>query len=373
MEPEIILIGGVPEPIGGVTTHVWQLGNMLAMRGLKCTVIDMYGRKRKVSVDSALNLHVLRGPKILRFIELCALSMLKGGSILHYHLSEGSSFLKGSRLLLASGKRSALICTVHSGNIEGYYLQLPDGEKRRFKTALNKMDRIVALSDRIACFLAERISIPDGKIVHSTSFVAPSWSALQLPGLSAAAHKIRSRAFRMITTSGYRQPLYCYEDFVACVEEARKAGDVQGVIVTYGQNVDHGYWADIQKLIRTKPYIHVLDPMPYDEFLALLKSSDLYLRCTRSDSHALAVSESIALGTPTVATDVCVRQKGTVVVPLGNQELLFREIVPILADPGSARARLMSIKLEDATSSLLAMYEELARSKLGYRDWKIVG
>lgn len=104
----------------------------------------------------------------------------------------------------------------------------------------------------------------------------------------------------------------------------------------------------------------------------ILKAGDVYVHSTTSDGFGIAACEAMAAGLPVIATDVPglsdVLGDAGVLVPIGDDEQLARELRSILASPdrrlemgrlGQERAKLFSI--EQTTE----LHAELYRSVLG--------
>jgi len=324
----ILLIGGVPAPVGGVTQHVAQLASEAVRRGYCCEVIDVLG-PRPIQPLPGVTVHLVPGGAA-RVTGLLRLLLARPQAIRHYHISEGDRFIPISPLLLLTKRGGADICTIHSGAISSRYESMNGIKKAVLAWSLRQMTRIVSLTPHITDFLQNRIGIPAGRIVPASSFVGsaaqPDPAALD-PGLRS----IRESADSIFVTSGYMQALYRYEDFIASVEHARSNGrDVHGVIVAYGTS-DPEYWSRIVQAVSERPFLHIAGPQRHESFLALLAAADLYIRPTSSDSCGVAVHEAIAVGTPAVATDVCLRAAGTILVPYGNRDALFEAVSAALA------------------------------------------
>ncbi|MDC4227939.1 MAG: glycosyltransferase [Candidatus Manganitrophus sp.] len=72
--------------------------------------------------------------------------------------------------------------------------------------------------------------------------------------------------------------------------------------------------AAIRSQIRTEKgedFLFLLGNVPHDLCLSLMAQSDLFVRPTLFDGDAISVREALALGVPTVASDVGFRPHGT--------------------------------------------------------------
>jgi glycosyltransferase involved in cell wall biosynthesis len=66
------------------------------------------------------------------------------------------------------------------------------------------------------------------------------------------------------------------------------------------------------------------------ELWPLLKDADLFVRPTLSDSFGISVAEALLFGTPAIASDTCIRQKGTILFKTGDQVDFFKKVEEVL-------------------------------------------
>lgn len=352
--PRLVLIGALPPPVGGITQHVSQLAKEAVRRGYQCKVIDTLG-SRVVGTIPGVETEILAGLRVARGFSLARSLRQEPSAIRHFHISQGASFARISPFLWGqpSGRD---VCTIHSGAIEEHYRSLLRVEQQLLRAAVRRMARVVALTPHITRFLINVIGLQPDRVVEATSFIGATVEpeALledpQLPG-------IRRQAGKLLVTSGYRQPLYRYEDFIAAVDGARTSQNAHGVIVAYG-DTDEVYWRRILDLIEERPYIHVVGPLQHRVFLALLSAADLYVRCTESDSCGVGIYESLAAATPAIATDVCIRAPGTILVPVGRQKELDNAVETRLSAP-SGDGAVLQLPTNSA-DILFDMYRDVA-------------
>ncbi len=62
----------------------------------------------------------------------------------------------------------------------------------------------------------------------------------------------------------------------------------------------------------------------------LIKKADLFLRPTLSDSFGISIAEALLFDVPAVASDVCVRPKGTVLFKRGDKKDFFDKVLKAL-------------------------------------------
>jgi len=100
--------------------------------------------------------------------------------------------------------------------------------------------------------------------------------------------------------------------------------------------------------------LFVTRPLP--EALTLWAASQVYLRPTSTDGDAVAVRESLSVGTPVVASDAAPRPAGTIVFPSRNQERFLEGICRALDDGSGTVRGPMSVDHDQGYREILQVY-----------------
>ena len=94
------------------------------------------------------------------------------------------------------------------------------------------------------------------------------------------------------------------------------------------------------------------------ELYPIIQRSQLFLRPTNTDGDAVSIREALLYKTPTIASDICVRPKGTILFKTRDINDLYNKTVDVINNYEKAKERLGSIELKDNALKLLKIYEE---------------
>jgi glycosyltransferase involved in cell wall biosynthesis len=336
----IHLIGGIPEPMGGVTWHVHELATRLHERGWDVDVVDL--RPAEPKVEHAYPLH----PLSWRLV-----AQARRG-LVHVHVSNPTSPARAlvlSTIALLHGRRRCII-TVHSG-------AAPASTRRAARTSRWLLARCIrtwiALSTPLERHFRDDLRV--GAVERAGSHVgSPDGPTTERSG--------RPQPFRIVT-SGYLTPLYQLDEVIAAVVALRPTHpDISLEIVHYGEP-EPAYESLVVDLC-AEHGVTLTTGLDHHAFLDLLASAALYVRHTRSDSFGVAVAEALAVGTVVLATSVCDRSDGAIVYdPNGAEDLASR-----IADVhGHYDAHLADLARERSRSDELDRYEAIYTRVMGAR------
>ncbi len=349
---KIVIVGGLPPPIGGVTSHISRLAKLLAANGFCCTIIDLYPSENKVIIEGVDHLVCpVKGfyREILWF--LCALGKVEG-DIVHFHFSRIVGRFLCSLLLIKHNRR--LILTLHHGDqltvMNNAFWPL----RLLTKVALRRMDRIVALSNEQQIFYRKLGVAPDRIIRWHTSIpigLKPDPSLLPAEVLELFPTDTTEEDV-MLMTSGYPTQSYGYEACVELLDHLSDEISCRLVVILYGIGSDPLYEKELRRKLLKHPKVILLGPLPAEGFLALLSKVSLYLRPSTVDSYGLAIQDALDMGTPCLASDVCSRDPRCKIFPAGDKEAFIRKATSLIK-----RCRVFS--KEDAREQNSQVYLEM--------------
>jgi len=98
--------------------------------------------------------------------------------------------------------------------------------------------------------------------------------------------------------------------------------------------------------------------VPHASVLTAMRDADVCLRTTLYDGDAISVRESLALGTPVIATDNGMRPEGVTLVPIGDSDALAAAVIDQLR-----KGRSRGLAGDDGTGNLqavISIYRRLA-------------
>lgn len=291
----ITVIGGLPEPVGGVTAFV----SRLAENNMISEVVDIYPSPRK-HVPSGF-----KGDTVFR----------KGFSgFLSYYFANYRHWA-GRLLHFNFSTAKAIVFSLPSKVFLQILLDAPS-----WKPAVGERQEVAISPSSFQarlCILHER---------GASSVLSGSWR----PGRKNAdgqllcedtpissvveAHKDIEGFFdgsRVLVASGYPSSLYNHE---WCIDYVSARKGLKLAIFLYGSG-------DAQRNIEERvdsERVRVFWNCNQDTFNHALSRASVYLRPTSKDSFGVAVADAVELGVPVVASDVCKRYPGAGLFPVGD-------------------------------------------------------
>ncbi len=312
---KVLLIGDYPPPYGGISVHVQQLAEFLRQHGAECTVLDIEpGTTPKPGAIRVAG----------RFGFLQTLIHFYGrGYVSHIH-TNGHNFKSWLAIGVTAwvgflfGRRN--IATVHSGLMPNYVARGGRGRRLLIRAALWPLERVIAVNQKIEQTLLGL------KIKPSRIFMLPAFSlGARARALPEWFSDYRRRFSPLIASAVYLEKEYGTELLVeACVALRRKYPRLGCMIMGSGSE-EGTLRAQIQRA-GGKDFLFLLGNVPHDLCLSLMERSDLFIRPTFFDGDAISVREALALGVPTVASDVGYRPPGTVLFKPGDVDSLIEQM-----------------------------------------------
>ncbi|OCY33575.1 hypothetical protein BFR75_04315 [Acinetobacter pittii] len=300
---ETIIIGGIPNPIGGVTTFLSRL--IKAYSQYVVMLLDLYPSEDKKIPKNFSGHYKLAKNKIIA-IFLVFLAQLKyRNKDFFFNFSSGNSLVFFIFLPKINNKWSLML---HHGHLTS---RLP---KFLLKFILSKFDIIYTLSDRQADFY--KSINPQYYLVSENSYVPASFTDIdeseKLP-LSI----VKESKFKVVVGSGFPRPLYQHHLLIKLINKNK---NTYLFLFLYGD----GELKD-ELLNLNHPRIKVFVDKEEDIFNYYLSKADLYIRPTLEDSFGIACADAVEFGVPVVASNVCTRYKNVIVYSVeDNNELEFK-------------------------------------------------
>lgn len=349
-EFDVVLVGPVAPPRGGVSAHVERLADLLERNGINVGIIDHFDNCTHPNLIATLKRNPWR-----YWLEMRRLT----APVVHYHHSRWSTLIAAA-LARRSSPSMAWIATIHSHDLERLLsgrIPLVDSITR---WAICRFDRVIAVSHAVADMLAlpekqqvdvipaylrppnqDAVLKPDEvpTALVSAYSVAKN-SASDLYGLDIAGAVLAAACAEI---SGLRCEVFlsqapesrAEQRYLDGVLEALRAGTSEGqVLVRIGANL--------------APHF---------------RPQAVYLRPTRTDGDAVSIREALDSGVPVLASNVVERPEGVEVLPLEDKRAWVASIVRLFSNPqpgGNPNSR-----PEHTTTAILDFYEEvLGRTRL---------
>jgi len=311
----VTIVGGVPAPVGGVTSYISRLINYFPEYFYQ--VLDLYPYVKKEVISNTLNIDHKIFKGLLSIGCIYELMKIKNG-IVHFNFSTAKALFP----LILIWKRSNVkwVLTLHNGKPDSNINQILPGFllKYCFKYSLTKFDRISSLNDYQSNFY-NKYDVYSECVIDMDTFV-PYIKAISgdLP-MSFVEFRKKHQRESIILMNGYGKRFY---NFHLGVEFVNTNSDYLLVIVIYG-DIDDVYYQELMYLIGDNDRVLIIEGIEQSIFLNLLGNVHIYLRANSIDSFGIAVADAVCMGKTAIASDVCKRFPGCYLYVDGEKEQLF--------------------------------------------------
>ena len=329
--------------IGGISVHSTNLYERLLKDGVRVKKFDY------TPVTKATGMARIR-PFLSLFTKLLR-ARLAGTRIFHFHTSNKAYFYYAlGPLLRLSGAK--VILSVHSGY--GYDRWLSENKRHHIFNLLTFrfLDRLLFMnrpeSERISGrypFLARRIRTIN-------PFIAPH--PADVPPVRSQPHPPDS-PFRIVTLGGWKERYNVDEAIRGVLQFQRGSGaSVELTVLLSTTLTEPDYQAKLTTLLqRAGEQLPLTLLIDHDGVLPTMAAADLFIRPALIDSYGLCVAESLLVGTPAIATDVCTRCANAILYRQGDLDQLAERIEGVWQDKQGGN---------QPTGSLLQPEEDAYRS-----------
>jgi glycogen(starch) synthase len=343
----ILQLGPVPPPHGGVQTHMMALRAFLRAHGHRTSVINIT-RHRSPETDDVYHpksagallarvarlrpdiMHVHLGGNLgQRDLSLClVLSAIPGGRVV---LTFHSGGYPGSE----AGRRA------QPGSFAGFVLRRLDGLIGVNQAIVDTFHRFGVSPARTA--LIEPHAIDGGSLPSGTDAMPSALRAF------AAAHR------PFLVTVGLLEPEYSLELQIDCLPRIRERHPSVGLAIIGSGSLDGA----LRTRIAASPareHIMLCGDVPHQGTLAAIRHAAALLRPTQYDGDSLSVREALAMGTPVLASNTGMRPAGVTLLSSLDPGGLMEGVSAVLGSPaGTSGADLGAGNL----ARVLELYERL--------------
>lgn len=299
LSKETIVIGGLPNPIGGVTTFLSRL--VKAYPQFVILFVDLYASNQKRIPSNFKGIYKLTPNKFIAALYVFYFQLKNKNKEFFFNFSSGNSLIFFLLLPKLNNQWSLML---HHGHLTS---KLP---KFLLKYILNKFDLIYTLNDRQANFY-KSVNC-QYSLVSESSYVPASLVDID-ESEKLPLNIVKDSKFKVVVGSGFPRALYQHH---LLIELINKNKNTYLFLFLYGD----GELKD-ELLNLNHPRIKVFIDKDEDIFNYYLSKADLYVRPTLEDSFGIACADAIEFGVPVIASDVCKRYSGVQVY--NTEEFLF--------------------------------------------------
>lgn len=339
MQEDVIVMGAVPPPVGGVRVCVFRLAYWLS---------SLTGRKEFVDLgqtdsESYVKELISKGWSVQRFrtfylpIFVC-MRILKSyfsgrSTVLNVH-SKRNIVAIVAVLFKVLGKRFYLVATVHSFR-EDVTFQFKVANVL-FVLLVRKADLVLVTNEDIAKRLLE-LGMNAKKICVSSTYLEPTESEKSQIIPKLLANFISSHS---VVFSGNASYLSYYEgedlyglDMLINVLARLKTKENVGLVFALSPTIDKIYVdTKLKEIEKLKMQNDIFLYQSNDSFIPILENSDVFLRPTNTDGDSISVREALQLNVKVIASDCVERPQGVYLHKTRDESDLLRQVEDVLRE-----------------------------------------
>jgi glycosyltransferase involved in cell wall biosynthesis len=347
---KILLIGPFPPPHGGISVHLLGAYRQLTEVGISCRVLQTERRPEQSSAYARARQWAAFVWELLRHA--------RQGWTLHLHTNghNWKSWTLVTLCGLAGRQKGRCLLTLHSGMAPAFLRNLPVSRRVLSRSACSLYARVICVSPEIRQAVLELGVVPD------RVDLLPAYLGAQKPGVALDQKLVEwlSDHRPVLSTTLFFRPEYGFELLLAGLAHLRlRRPDLGWLVMGSGEQQ-----AQAEKQIREsnlQDSVVLLGDVDHDTCLAVIASSDLFVRPTLQDADSVSVREALAMEVPVVASDTGTRPAGVTLFEKGNVDDMVSKLELGLAAPTA-----MYRSAGDSVGHLLDIYRRVAIPEKSY-------
>lgn len=355
LNKQVILLGPLPPPYGGVSVYMSALTEFLKDQGVR--VWALCG-------DRAQKDEPVRFVKHRRFgIVPALLSEGRGARIVdttHFHLEYPNKVLLPLWLALKPALGFEWYKIILDGSLPARYRRFGFMQRLLFRRAIAAVSEFIVVSEDLRRWLLEEIKVSQPVTAIPCLLPIPEQTLnIGLAHETERALAVYLRRPRRICSIGVFIREYGFAHIAAAVAKMRaETGEDIGLALLDGKFArDEDYRAEV--LSDGRAWITVLENVPNPEVYQILRRSDLFVRAFEFESYGISRIEALWCGLPVVATRAG-ETRGMLLYDFGDEEELLRQMKKALyAPPAQEIERWADRYRREAEENLRALTETI--------------
>lgn len=352
---DILILGPVPPPLGGIAVHVSRLVPLLQNAGFRVGVLNHFHSSERSFVLGTLKRNPLNYYRLPKSFP---------ARLVHYHHSRWSTLMA-----VAFGKGrgdSRYVITIHSGELGQQLGSNIPLIRRSTRWALRRFDAIIVVNTKISALMEQHIA--DRPIEVLPAFLeagdddAPYDAAIDAFLRSGRTLVVPLYRIRFLRDG---RDVYGLDSAVeAFLTLARERPELR--LAIFAAERPSGFKArnHLDGLLKMIEDARLSDRLLVEFGLPLVpafRHDAILVRPTRTDGDALSIREALHAGLPVVASDAVERPSGTVTFGAGDVAALCAAVRQVLDKPSGVKALEAEEVGRDHTDAfldrLLGLYE----------------
>lgn len=316
-----IIVGGVPDPVGGVTNYIYRLARK--DKDHVKAVFDLYPSESKKDISPVCHVRPNRLPLLSLFFYL-----MKKNCDIYFNFSGVLGFLVVFLMPKRRGVRWFL--TLHNGAIKE---RLESSRLSLFlaKLGARRVDQIGYLSSSQRQAF-ELLGVREENLRQVSSFIPINKSDIEPIDINAFGEvtDFLKQGIPYFVISGYPTKIYQHLEVLQVFERLWDVGHRMKLVAFWYGDDSEDILESLKVRFGESPHAQFYWGMGADRFLSVLSKSSGYIRMNTVDSFGVAVAEAVMLGVPAIASNVCSRYSGSETVDANDfralEEFILRRI-----------------------------------------------
>jgi glycosyltransferase involved in cell wall biosynthesis len=354
-EFDILILGPIPPPFGGVSVHVSRLVPLLERAGFKVGVLNHFGSIEGHGVVGVLRKNPLNYYRLPKKFQ---------ARIVHYHHARWAHLV--ATALGKGSSRARYIVTIHGSQSEGRSPLTSKNPmiRRVTRWALGRFDTVIVVDPKIALDVKnhldnQRIEVlpafldaPDEKNAQYHSSIETFLGEGSVVLVSAYAIQFINRSLDLYgldsTIEAFANLAADREDLRLAIFVARRPSRAKA----------RRYLASLERRLEEaglRQRTLIVFGLP---LVPALRHDVVYVRPTRAEGDAVSVREALAAGVPVVASNVVRRPPGVVLFQTGDVVDFCNALRGVL---GNSTPRRKQPSFETESPAVNEFAEELVR------------
>lgn len=353
---DLAIIGPMPPPFGGISVHIKRLCPLLTSAGISWHLYNPTSLSGGPDVTSVAG---------RRQRWLARHALFSRENVTHFHGIDNTLARAAALPLCARGKK--VILSYHNASTIPAMERLPRFERRLLEAQLKTASAVHVVNDAMADSL-RAWGIAEERLFSFPAFLPPTDAETHRAGLPQDVLAFMARCSPCLVAIGAAESTARHSDvyglgmLVDLIEDLRSTLPEVGLVLFLHINSresDPPIRALLERIQAKGLGNHMLLVRHEGECFPAFAAADMYLRPTSTDGDALAVRESLWLGTPAVASDAASRPIGTVLFRSGDRESFAQVVGDTWRNVEQVRSEIGRLPHEDPSKTVIEMYQRV--------------
>lgn len=350
---KVALVGIHPPPYGGVSIHIQRLQDLCLANNIKCVVFDVSRNIKKIKGVININ-HLSNWWRIL----------FSRQDVIHAHTTSKHWKMPAIFYFLARVKGAKYMLSYHSLRYKPQ--DFSTIERWMMKYILSSADYLIADSPEVRDRIIDLIK-HTYKLTIIPAFLPPITTQNKTNGIPQYIQDFMANHSPVITAGAFRIVFYNRQDLYGidmCIEMCTRLKSLYpriGVVFCLPNIGDYNYFTKLRQDIKdngiSDNFLFITEAL--NEVYPIWQKGDIFVRPTNSDADAISLREALYLKTPSIASDISPRPKGTVTFRNRDIDDFTDCVKTIWENYPKYKAMVNSLVIDNGGDEILTLYKSL--------------